>query len=323
MDDGRAERIIADHIRTSVFMIGDGVTPSNTDRGYILRRLLRRAVRYADSLGMEGGLISLLGAVVDIYKDAYPNLLTGVQKIKEEIQKEEEKFRQTLSRGMAEFEKLSKRDIDGKDAFDLYQSYGFPIEITKELAQERGLGVDEAGFNEEFKKHREVSAVGSEQKFKGGLADHSEMSVKYHTATHLLHQALRTVLGEGAVQKGSNITTERLRFDFVHDTKMTDEEKKRVEDLVNEKIKEALPVTYEDISMEEAKKRGAIGLFEEKYGDTVRVYQIGGGDPKSPRFSLELCGGPHVKNTSELGYFQIVKEEACSAGIRRIKAVLE
>ncbi len=316
----RAKRIIADHIRASIFLITDGVVPANTDQGYILRRLLRRAVRYADSLGMEGGLVALVDTVVEIYKSAYPNLLVAVQKIKEEIQKEEEKFRLTLSHGMAEFEKFSRQNISGKDAFDLYQSYGFPFEVTKELAKEKGITVDEKGFEEEMKKHQEISRQGSEQKFKGGLADHSEMSVKYHTATHLLHQALRTVLGEGAGQKGSNITPERLRFDFVHDTKMTDEEKKRVEDLVNEKIREALPVTYEDISMEEAKKRGAIGLFEEKYGDTVRVYQIGDADKK---FSIELCGGPHVKNTSELGHFKIVKEEACSAGIRRIKAILD
>ncbi|MBI2120814.1 MAG: alanine--tRNA ligase [Parcubacteria group bacterium] len=316
----RAKRIIADHVRASVFLITDGVVPTNTDQGYILRRLLRRAVRFADSLGMEGGLISLVDTVIEIYKSAYPNLLVEIQKIKDEIQKEEEKFRLTLSHGMTEFEKLSGKNISGKDAFDLYQSYGFPFEVTQELAKEKGITVDEAGFEEEKKKHQEISRQGSEQKFKGGLADHSEMSVKYHTATHLLHQALRAVLGEGAVQKGSNITPERLRFDFVHDAKMTDEEKKRVEDLVNEKIREALPVSYEDISMEEAKKRGAIGLFEEKYGDTVRVYQIGGGDKK---FSLELCGGPHVKNTSELGHFKIIKEEACSAGIRRIKAILE
>jgi alanyl-tRNA synthetase len=316
----KAERIIADHIRTSVFMIADGVVPSNTDRGYILRRLLRRAVRYSDVLGLMIGLGPVFAAVMNKYDGVYANLREKQKMIGEEMKKEEEKFRLTLSHGMTEFEKISSKNISGKDAFDLYQSYGFPLEVTQELAKEKGITVDEKGFEEEMKKHQDISRKGSEQKFKGGLADHSEMSVKYHTATHLLHQALRTVLGEGAVQKGSNITPERLRFDFVHDAKMTDEEKKQVEDLVNEKIQEALPVSYEDISMEEAKNRGAIGLFEEKYGDTVRVYQIGEQDKK---FSLELCGGPHVKNTSELGHFKIAKEEACSAGIRRIKAILE
>ncbi len=318
----RAERIIADHIRTASFMIMDGVHASNTDRGYILRRLLRRAIRYSDKLNIPKGKLSeIVDIVSEIYSKAYPEFIGDRETIQGEIHNEESRFRETLDQGMKELEKIIKKGaVSGEDAFILFSTHGFPMEFTKEIATERSVAVDEKGFWEAFEKHKQISRQGSEQKFKGGLADHSEMSVKYHTATHLLHQALRTVLGEGAVQKGSNITPERLRFDFVHDTKMTDEEKKRVEDLVNEKIKEALPVSYEDISMEEAKKRGAIGLFEEKYGDTVRVYQIGGGDK---RFSLELCGGPHVKNTSELGHFKIVKEEACGAGIRRIKAVLD
>jgi alanyl-tRNA synthetase len=316
--DLRVKRIIADHIRTAVFMIADGVFPGSVDRGYVLRRLLRRAVRHADTLGMREVDI-LIGAVIEKYQEAYPYLKKEKSRIIEEVKQEEAKFRQTLSHGMKEFEKISAQRISGKNAFDLYQSYGFPFEVTQELAKEKGISVDEKGFVEEMKKHQEISRQGSGQKFRGGLADHSEMSVRYHTATHLLHQALRIVLGEEAVQQGSNITPERLRFDFVHDTKMTDEQKKRVEDLVNKKIQEALSVKYEDLSMEEAKNRGAVGLFEEKYGDTVRVYQIGEGGEK---FSVELCGGPHVKNTAELGYIKIIKEEACSAGVRRIKAVL-
>jgi len=320
--DSKAKRIIADHVRTSVFMIADGVTPSNTDRGYILRRLLRRAVRLAHSLEMERGLEELVGTVVQIYKDAYPNLASDVVRIREEIKKEEEKFRLTLERGMKEFEKITegKKEISGAEAFSLFSSFGFPIEITKELAGERGIAVDEKSFQEEFKKHKEISAVGSEQKFKGGLADTSEISTRYHTATHLLQKSLRAVLGEHVFQKGSNITAERMRFDFSHGEKMTDEEKKKVEDLVNEKIQEALPVSYEDLPIEEARKRNPIGLFGDKYGDIVRVYTIGENDKK---WSIELCGGPHVKNTSELGHFKILKEEAVSAGVRRIKAILE
>ncbi len=321
-DDGRAERIISDHVRTSVFMIADGVVPSNTDRGYILRRLLRRAVRLAHSLEMESGLEELVGTVVQMYKNAYSNLISDVVRIREEIKKEEEKFRLTLERGMKEFEKISegKKEISGAEAFSLFSSYGFPIEITKELATERGITVDENGFQEEFKKHKEISAVGSEQKFKGGLADTSEISTQYHTATHLLQKSLRAVLGEQVFQKGSNITAERMRFDFSYGEKMTDEQKKKVEDLVNEKIQEALPVNYEDLPIEEARKRNPIGLFGDKYGDIVRVYAIGEGDKK---WSIELCGGPHVKNTSDLGHFRIIKEEAVSSGVRRIKAVLE
>lgn len=328
--DVRIKRIVADHVRTAVFMVSDGVIPSNTDRGYILRRLLRRSIfqAYKFAHGFSN-LSPLVDVVVGIYSNAYPEIANNQKKIHEVFDLEEMKFMKTLSSGEKELRKLiAKGSLSGEDAFTLFTTYGFPFELSKEIAlsleirSADGVKVEEV-FAQKMKEHQEISRQGSEQKFKGGLADHSEMSVKYHTATHLLHQALRTVLGEGAVQKGSNITPERLRFDFVHDTKMTDEEKKRVEDLVNEKIREALPVSYEDISMEEAKRRGAIGLFEEKYGDTVRVYQIGGGDPKSPWFSLELCGGPHVKNTSELGHFRIAKEEACSAGIRRIKAVLE
>jgi len=327
--DLRSKRIVADHIRTAVFMIADGVTPSNTDRGYILRRILRRAVRYSDSLGIKSGLSAFVDPVVVVYRYSYENLFAQIERIKEEIEKEEQKFRKTLELGMKEFEKITegKTDISGAQAFSLFSSYGFPFELTKELAEEKGVSVGE-GFEEEMKKHQELSRAGSEQKFKGGLGDTSEQSTRYHTATHLLHKALRIVLGDHVFQKGSNITPERMRFDFSHPEKMTDEQKKKVEDLVNEKIKEALPVSFEDVPIEEARKRNAMGLFGNKYGDTVRVYTIGKDDNGSTsltaeKWSIEICGGPHVKNTSELGHFKIVKEEAVAQGIRRIKAILE
>ena len=338
-------RVIADHLRGAVFMIGDGVVPSNTEAGYFTRRLLRRAVRHMDLIGMkEKTLSALVPVIVEKYKEQYPNLLEKLSIIESEVQVEEEKFRKTLEKGSKELtiqiadsikitdkvdihlEKTTKmlpkekKFLSGKIIFDLYQTYGFPIELTKEIAAERGLEVDEKGFNKEMKKHQALSKAGAEQKFKGGLADQDEMSVKYHTATHLLHQALHEVLGEEALQKGSNITGERMRFDFAHPQKLTDDEKKQIEDLVNQKIKEALPITYTDLSLEEAKKTGATGLFSDKYGDIVRVYKIGG--DINP-FSLEICGGPHVENTSELGTFHIKKESASSAGVRRIKAVLE
>lgn len=316
----KSARIIADHLRTSIFLIADGVLPSNTDQGYILRRLIRRLVLNVTGKDLSREQVKQLVAIVTgLYGKHYPNLKEQELHITETISQEVEKFKKTLVEGLKQFEKRGGDIITGKEAFDLYQTHGFPFEITKELAKERGLTVDEKEYEIEMLKHQEVSRQGSEKKFKGGLADHSEMSVRYHTATHLLHQALRTVLGPTALQKGSNITPERLRFDFAHGAKMTDEEKKKVEDIVNEQIKKALPVSYDDIPFAEAEKRGALGLFEEKYGDKVRVYQIGEGADK---FSLEFCGGPHVKNTSELGVFKIQKEEACSQGVRRIKAVL-
>jgi len=342
----KRQRIIADHIRTAVFILGDGVTPSNTDRGYILRRLLRRVVRYADGLNIpQNNLAQYAEVVIEKYSEVYPNLSTKRNIIKQEIGKEEARFRDTLAKGLREFERASSADISGETAFKLFSTFGFPIEITAEMAEEKGLQVDLDGFARQMQEHQVLSRTGGEQKFKGGLADTSEMSVKYHTATHLLHQALRDVLGNHVVQKGSNITPLRLRFDFAFDRKMTDEEKKRVEDMVNQKITDELSVSHEDIPLEEAKKLGAIGLFEENYGDTVRVYKIG--DPSTLRqaqggeqgrttgsgqvsstgsgqvYSLEFCGGPHVQNTSELGHFAIVKEEAIAAGVRRIKAVLE
>ncbi|MEX1120141.1 MAG: alanine--tRNA ligase-related protein, partial [Candidatus Paceibacterota bacterium] len=307
----------ADHIRAAIFIIADGVVPSNSDQGYFVRRLIRRAVRYADLLGVPDGVLAAsVQAVSKTYKEQYPILLEKGGEISGIIAGEEEKFRKTLVRGLKEFEKLSTSNISGYDAFVLFTTYGFPYELTEELAHEKNISVDKTAFDDEMKKHQELSRMGSEQKFKGGLEDHGEMSVKYHTATHLLHQALKNVLGDSVQQKGSNITPERMRFDFAFERKMTDEEKQKVESIVNEKIKSALEVTSKELPLEEAKKLGAIGLFGEKYGDVVKVYSVGD-------FSLEFCGGPHVKNTSELGVFKIKKEESISAGVRRIRGVLE
>lgn len=309
----QAERVIADHVRTSVFMIADGVYPSNTDRGYILRRLLRRAIRFADSIDLkEGGLLDVVKVIQDLYKDIYPNVID--EKILEVISAEEVKFRKTLAQGLKEFE-------GGTDPFVLFSTYGFPIELTEELAKEKGQSIDRAEFDEKFKKHQDVSRAGSEQKFKGGLAGTGEMETKYHTATHLLHQALRDVLGNSVSQKGSNITSERLRFDFAFDRKMTDDEKKNVEDIVNEKINAKLPVNKVILKKDEAEKTGALHFFGDKYGEEVSVYYIG--DSIETAYSKEFCGGPHVENIGTLGTFKIAKEEASSAGIRRIKAILE
>ncbi len=284
-----AFRIVADHLRSSVFLIGDGVTPSNTDQGYFVRRLLRRAVRYADKIGIgESGLSKLVLPLLEHYKDAYRATYDKTSNIESEIKTEEEKFRKTLEKGLKEFEK-------GTDPFILFTSYGFPFELTRELAKEKGIEVDEEKFRQELEKHQELSRAGSEQKFKGGLGDTSEMSVKYHTATHLLHQALREVLGPHVEQKGSNITPERLRFDFVHPQKMTDEEKKIVEDIVNEKIKADLKVNRVVLPKTEAEKSGALHFFGEKYGDEVSVYYIG--DSLENAWSKEFCGGPHVEGT--------------------------
>lgn len=315
-----AFRVVADHLRSSIFLIGDGVIPGNADQGYFVRRLLRRAVRYWDKLGItEAGLSTLVDPILSFYEESYPGTFGKREAIKEEIKKEEEKFRRTLKNGIKEFEKLSAKDISGKDAFLLLSSYGFPFELTLELAKEKGLSVDETEFRLELTKHQELSRAGSEKKFKGGLGDTSEMSVKYHTATHMLHKALRDVLGPHVFQKGSNITPERLRFDFSHTDKMTDEEKKRVEDLINENIKRDHPVSFEEIPFEEAQKRGALGLFEDKYEPIVKVYRVG---TPQDTFSYEICGGPHVPHTGIMGTFKIQKEEAVSAGVRRIKAVL-
>jgi alanyl-tRNA synthetase len=335
----KSKRIVADHIRTSAFMIGDGVTPSNTEQGYILRRLIRRAVRHADKIGMkEGSLFHIADAVFPIYKDVYPELTARKETIKIEIDKEEKKFRQTLQKGMKELEKMSASwraadtatrttsEVTVENIFNLYQTYGFPVELTEEILAEKGIRIDRSEINALIERHKELSRAGADQKFKGGLGDTSEMSLRYHTATHLLHQALREVLGDHVSQKGSNITPERLRFDFTHPTKMTDDEKKRVEDIVNAEIDAALPVQVETMSREDAEKTGALHFFGEKYGDSVTVYYVG--DSMDTAVSKEFCGGPHVRNTKELAgdsgaMFKIQKEEAVAQGVRRIKAVLE
>ncbi len=309
----RSFRIVADHIRGAVFMISDRVTPSNTEQGYILRRLIRRAIAHIDRISAQTVTLSdLVDTVVDPYRDSFPKLVEQRAHMVAVLTEEEDRFRKTLAQGMKEFER-------GTDPFILFSTYGFPIEMTIELAHERGRTVDLEKFRAAMEAHQELSRRGAEQKFKGGLADHSETSVKYHTATHLLHKALKMVLGPTVEQRGSNITPERLRFDFAFDRKMTDTEKQMVEDMVNHEIQRGLAVNYRDMPLAEAEKLGAIGLFEEKYGDTVRVYQIGD-------FSLEFCGGPHVSNTAELGAegkrFSIQKEEAVAAGVRRIKAVI-
>jgi len=313
----KSARIIADHIRAATFIISDSVVPSNTEQGYVLRRLLRRAVRCVDQIGLvqedkteRSDLSYIAQLFVEQNMSAYPNLATQSDKIFKEIEMEEEKFRKTLVNGLKEFEK-------GIDAFDLFQSYGFPIELTVELAKEKGIIVDMNEFNEKMKRHQEISKAGSEQKFKGGLASTGEQETKYHTATHLLLASLRKVLGGDIVQKGSNITTERMRFDFNWPEKLTSEQLKVVEDMVNKKIAEKIPVEMLELPKDEAKNICTTLSFDlSKYGDIVKVYKMGD-------FSTEFCGGPHVKNTSELGHFKIIKEEASSAGVRRIKAVLE
>ncbi len=378
----RAFRIIADHMRTSTFILGDdrGVSPSNTDQGYILRRLIRRAVRYGMQLGMpEGFTVEIAKVIVDQYRDVYPELERNSAFVLEQLQLEEARFARTLKQGEKEFEKVynnvcqtrsllesilaaedgvglaaelaeSKKlrpspdmmpiieaakagdaaaleaavrarmdglsTMDGRSAFKLYDTYGFPIEMTRELAAEKGLSIDEADFAERFKKHQELSHQGADQKFKGGLADHSEQTARLHTATHLLHAALRKVLGDDVAQKGSNITAERLRFDFSFGRKMTPEEIKEVERLVNVAIDAKVPVVCEEMTVPEAKAKGAIGLFESKYGERVRTYKMGD-------FSFEICGGPHAENTGDLGSFKIQKEESSSAGVRRIKATIQ
>jgi len=332
--DERAARIVADHIRTSVFMIADGVTPSNTDQGYILRRLLRRAVRYADVLGMKSGFDALIDEVAKNYAGVYENIEANLAHIKKEIADEENRFRVTLARGIKEFEKIYKSNIGASDlsseaVFELVTTHGFPFELVKEIAKERNLGIDELAFVVKMKKHQDLSRAGSEQKFAGGLADHSAETVRLHTAHHLLLRALQIVLGHEVHQRGSNITAERLRIDFAHPIKMTDEQKKEVERIVNEKITEDLPVIRTEMNLEEAEKLGAEHEFGAKYPERVSVYSVGPKDattenPKlDERFSIEFCGGPHVTHTGELGHFKIQKEEASSQGVRRIKAILE
>ena len=380
-EHSKAFRIIADHMRTSTFILGDdrGVSPSNTDQGYILRRLIRRAVRYGMQLGMpEGFTAEVAQVIIDQYKDVYPELTRNSAFVLEQLKLEEARFARTLKQGEKEFDKVYNNalntkalldsilaagdkaafarelaqqkklrpspdmmpiidaanagdeaalvaalqarmatldTLDGRSAFKLYDTYGFPIEMTRELAAEKGLKVDEEDFAERFKKHQELSHQGADQKFKGGLADHSVETTRLHTATHLLHAALRKVLGDEVAQKGSNITAERLRFDFSFGRKVTKEELDEVEKLVNEAIAAKAPVVCEEMTVPEAKEKGAIGLFESKYGEKVRTYKMG-------EYSFEICGGPHAENTGDLGSFKILKEESSSAGVRRIKAVI-
>ncbi len=324
----RAMRVVADHVKTATFIIGDprGVGPSNTDQGYIVRRLIRRAVRFGRSLGIEGGFISALAEkVIAMYADTYPELVRNRDRVIEELKNEEEKFSQTLHRGLQEAMKLQEEYattlvIPGAQAFYLYESFGFPKELTEEVL---GKKVNGQEWDDAMKTHQEKSRAGAEQKFAGGLADHSEVVVRMHTATHLLHQALRNVLGTHVEQKGSNITSERLRFDFSHGQKMTPEEIVKVEEIVNQQIAKDLPMHFEMLTVDEAKASGAIGLFEDKYaqlGNKVKVYMVG--DDARGYFSKEICGGPHVEHTALVGKFKILKEEASSAGVRRIKAVV-
>ncbi len=319
-------RIITDHVRTSVFILGDerGVKPSNLGQGYILRRLIRRAIRHARKLNIEGSFLPLLAEIViGQYGVNYPELEENRNFILSELAGEEERFSLTLRKGEKEFEKMlpnllkSKNPvIPGRIAFKLYDTYGFPFELTEELAGENGLGIDKEGFDKAFAKHQELSKKGADKVFKGGLADNSKTTTALHTATHLLHKALRIVLGDHVQQKGSNITASRLRFDFTHPEKMTPEQIKEVEDIVNSQIEADLPVTMEVVGLEEAKAGGALAFFGDKYDEQVKVYSIGD-------FSKEVCGGPHVERTGEMGHFKIIKEQSSSAGVRRIRAVLE
>ena len=324
VDDIASIRIVAEHMRSSMMIIADGGRPSNIDRGYILRRLIRRMTRHLNKLQIDlNELPNLLDLNIDILKEMYPELNEHRQEIKEVITTEKDKFMKTLNNGEREFNKVINRlksqginKIDGKTIFNLYETYGFPPEVTKDLATENGFSVDLSEVDKLFKEHQEKSRMGSDQKFKGGLAEQNDKTIAYHTATHLLNAALKKVVGENSHQRGSNITAERMRFDFNCDHKLTDEEKQKVEEIVNEWIKEDLPVTVETMKKEDALKSGAECMFIEKYPDEVTVYTIG-------NVSKELCGGPHVKHTGELGHFKIVKEEASSQGVRRIKAILE
>jgi len=319
-ENTKAMRIIADHLKTACFILADdrGISPSNIEQGYVLRRLIRRAIRYGKSLGI-GEVFShkIADQIIDIYKDNYQELEKNKNFIISQLDQEEEKFKKTLAKGLNKFQKIAEKgSISGMEAFDLYATYGFPLELTKELAKEKGMVVDEESFQQEFKKHQQLSRQGTEQKFKSGLADHSIETTKLHTAAHLMLAALRKVLGNHVFQKGSNITSQRLRFDFSHPEKMAQDQIKQVEDLVNKIIKKDLEVKCDQMSVEQAKEQSAMGVFEHKYSDQVTVYTV-------DDFSKEICAGPHVKRTGQLGHFKIIKEESCAAGIRRIKAILE
>ncbi len=327
----RSVRIIADHTRAAVFILGDqkGVSPDRVGAGYVLRRIIRRAVRHGMKLGIDKDFLATVASVVVAnFKNAYPELEANEEKVYRELTAEEEKFRQTLTKGEAEFQKLlpnlmknPKKEISGKVAFRLYDTFGYPLELTQELGAENGFTVDVEGFKEAEKKHQEASKSLDAGKAKGGLAEQSDVTTKYHTATHLLQQALTDVLGDQVAQKGSNITNERMRFDFTFERAMTKEEIQKVEDIVNEKIKEDLPVKMEVMTLEDAKAAGARALFSNKYGESVKVYTIGR-DAKNDWFSKEVCGGPHVQHTAQIGEFKIQKEQSSSAGVRRIRAVI-
>lgn len=319
----KAFRVVLDHVRTATFMLGDtkGIVPSNTDQGYILRRIIRRAVRFGRNIGLpQGALNNVSKTIIAKYADVYPELAVNSARVYEELEKEENKFSKTLQQGLREFEKATAciaagGVIDGVTAFHLYDTYGFPVEITCEMAREKGLNVDVGGYEAAYAEHQEKSRAGSEVKFACGLADHKEETTRLHTATHLLHAALKKVCSPDIQQKGSNITEERLRFDFNFSRKLTPEEVAEVENLVNAQIKADVPVVMREMSLEQAREEGFTGLFESKYGETVKTYSIGG-------FSKEICGGPHASRTGELGTFKIAKQENVSAGVKRIKAVL-
>jgi alanyl-tRNA synthetase len=313
----REMRIIADHVKASAFILADGIIPSNSEQGYVLRRIIRRAVRYSKELNINVSISKIALPIFEIYND-YTHLIKNKNKIITEIEKEEEKFKQTLEKGINQFKKFSNnKKISGEEAFLLYQSYGFPIEMIEEEAKKAGMKFSRKEFEEQQSKHQELSRTASAGQFKSGLADHSASTTKLHTAAHLLLEALRIVLKDKSIiQRGSNITPERLRLDYSFPRKLTDEEVREVENLVNKKIKEAIPVVREELSLEQARKSGASGIFDSKYGEKVSVYTIN-------NFSKEICAGPHVSNTKELGKFKIQKEESSSSGVRRIKAVLE
>ena len=321
----RSERIIVEHMRAATFIMGDGVTPGKVDQAYVLRRIIRRAIREAMKLELNKSFtVAMAQVVIDNYKDVYSELAVNEKIILEEFEREERQFASALDRGTKEFEKLiarvpahiERKVISGKNAFNLYETYGFPIELTVEMAAEKGFTVDMEGYQKAFEKHQELSRQGAEQKFKGGLADHSDETARLHTATHMLHKALRIVLGDHVAQKGSNITAERLRFDFSHPDKMTPEQIAEVQKIVNEQIQRELPVICEEMTVDEARAAGAIGLFGDKYGERVKVYSIGD-------YSKEICGGPHAQNSKDLGEFIIQKEESSSRGVRRIKAIIK
>ncbi|MFC1613228.1 alanine--tRNA ligase [Patescibacteria group bacterium] len=325
----KSMRVIADHLRAATFILGDekGIVPSNLGQGYVLRRFIRRAVRYGKQIGINEKWTSKIAEIIiNNYSAVYPELEKNKEFIISELDKEEEKFSKTLEKGLKMFNKLVPKDavISGEDVFCLFATYGFPVELTDEMAKDNNWKIDKEEFNKQFKKHQELSRTASAGMFKGGLADNGEQTTKFHTATHLLHQALRQVLGEHVQQKGSNLNAERLRFDFSHTEKMTPEQVAEVEKIVNDQIQKELPVHCEEMSVEEAKNAGALGFFESKYGEKVKVYSIGSSVADAGEyFSREICGGPHIKNTSELGEFKIQKEESSSSGIRRIKGVLE